>query len=153
MAKKPLAELRVLVVDDSQVVRSLVRSALREMGIFETIEATNGLEALRWLEREMFDLVISDLNMPQMNGLQLLVRLRTGDWQKQTPFVMLTADGNKENVLEAVKQGASSYIVKPFTADTIQGKVMQVLGAKVKEEGLPGRPVGNKSQTGSRNET
>lgn len=124
----PISELKALVVDDAQVVRSLVRSALRELGLVHISEATNGLEAMRKLRRERFGLIISDWNMPHMTGLQLLIDVRTGDWHRRTPFIMLTAEGNKENVIEAIKQGASAYIVKPFTAETIQAKVSQMFG-------------------------
>jgi two-component system chemotaxis response regulator CheY len=126
--KIPISELKVLVVDDSQVVRSLVRSALREMGLVSISEAANGLEAMRKLRRERYGLIISDWNMPHMTGLQLLIDVRTGDWHRRTPFIMLTAEGNKENVIAAIKQGATAYIVKPFTADTIQAKIAQIFG-------------------------
>lgn len=126
--KIPIAELKVLVADDAQVVRFLVRSALREMGMVNVSEATNGQEAMRKLRRERFGLIISDWNMPHMTGLQLLVDVRSGDWHRRTPFIMLTAEGNKENVIEAIKQGTTAYIVKPFTAETIQAKVSQIFG-------------------------
>lgn len=126
--KIPISELKALVVDDAQVVRSLVRSSLREMGLVSISEAANGLEAMRKLRRERFGLIISDWNMPHMTGLQLLIDVRSGDEHRRTPFIMLTAEGNKENVIEAIKQGASAYIVKPFTTETIQAKVAQIFG-------------------------
>jgi two-component system chemotaxis response regulator CheY len=116
------------VADDAQLVRSLVRSSLREMGIVNISEVTNGLDAMRKLRRERYDLIISDWNMPHMTGLQLLVDVRSGDWHRRTPFIMLTAEGNKENVIEAIKQGATAYIIKPFKAETIQAKVAQLFG-------------------------
>ncbi len=119
---------RVLVVDDFPAMRRLLRNALRELGVSEIHEATNGKEAMEILEAEGIDLVLSDWNMPGMSGLDLLVWVRTSQEFRHLPFIMVTAEGDKMNVVEAIKHEVSNYIIKPFTAEILEAKIRQVLG-------------------------
>lgn len=120
--------MRILVVDDSKTMRNIIkRTLIDRMGIAEeTIgEATDGMEALALIEEGSFDLYMVDWNMPNMDGITLLRKLReTGD---RTPFMMCTTESEKLKVLEAIKAGASGYMVKPFTAESIQEKVTQTM--------------------------
>ena len=118
----------VLIIDDSNTMRKIVARALRQAGIDfdEILEAGDGLEALSVLADNSVDVVLSDINMPNMTGLELLKAVRGDDNFKSIPFVMVTAEGMKENVVEAVKAGVSNYIVKPFTAEQISEKLEKI---------------------------
>ncbi len=120
--------MRVLIVDDFPAMRKLIRNALSELSLNNVVEAANGEEAVSILEREIIDLVISDWNMPVMNGLQLLVHVRSSDELKGLPFIMLTAEGMKDHVVQAIRAGVSNYIVKPFTVEILETKLRQILG-------------------------
>ncbi len=127
-------ESEVLVVDDSAAIRKILQRVLRQTGMsIGTIhEAGDGQEALETLRRRRIDLVLSDINMPKMDGLQLLASLRASpDW-RGIPVVMITTEGGEAKVAEAVKLGASGYVRKPFTADQIKEKLTGFL-----EAGLP----------------
>lgn len=118
-------ESEVLVVDDSAAIRKILQRVLRQTGMsIGTIhEAGDGQEALETLRRRRIDLVLSDINMPKMDGLQLLASLRASpDW-RGIPVVMITTEGGEAKVAEAVKLGASGYVRKPFTADQIKEKL------------------------------
>jgi two-component system chemotaxis response regulator CheY len=120
--------MRVLIVDDFPAMRKLIRNSLNEIGLVKIVEAVNGEEAVGKLEREKIDLVISDWNMPVMNGLQLLVHVRTSEELKGLPFIMLTAEGMKDHVVQAIKAGVSNYVVKPFTTEILEAKLKQIFG-------------------------
>jgi len=120
---------KILVVDDFATMRKIVRNLLRQLGYQDIDEAEDGMIALKKLRAGKYDMVICDWNMPNMTGIELLRELRNDDKLKGIPFLMVTAEANKENVIEAVKAGVSNYIVKPFTADTLGGKIEAILKA------------------------
>jgi two-component system chemotaxis response regulator CheY len=119
----------VLVVDDSAAIRKILQRVLRQTGmaINAIHEAGNGEEALALLKEHKVNLILSDINMPKMDGLQLLASLKaSGDWA-QVPVVMITTEGGETKVAEAVKLGAAGYVRKPFTADQIKEKLAGIL--------------------------
>jgi two-component system, chemotaxis family, chemotaxis protein CheY len=111
-------------------MRRIVKTFLRQLGYTNVVEAEDGRAALTKLEQEKFDLVLLDWNMPRMTGLELLKTIRADDHLWNTPVVMITAEGRKEDVLEAVKAGVNNFIVKPFTAETLEEKLNTVLEKK-----------------------
>lgn len=113
----------ILVVDDFSTMRKIVKNGLKQMGFNNITEAEDGQIALNKLEAGEFKLIISDWNMPNMMGIDLLKAVRQHERYKATPFLMVTAEGKKENVLEAAKAGVSNYIVKPFTSEALQDKL------------------------------
>jgi two-component system, chemotaxis family, chemotaxis protein CheY len=119
--------IRVLIVDDFATMRRMIRNILKQLGFENIEEADNGAAAMRVLETRDIDLIISDWNMPQMSGLELLKAVRADDRFKDLPFIMVTAEGQQENILEAARSKVSQYIVKPFTAETIAQKIEKVL--------------------------
>jgi two-component system, chemotaxis family, chemotaxis protein CheY len=118
---------RVLVVDDFATMRRIVKSVLKQIGFEKIIEATDGNLALEVLKKEEVGLIVSDWNMPNMTGLELLRAVRGDEKLKTIPFIMVTAEGLKENVLEAVKAGVTNYIVKPFTPENLTVKIEAAL--------------------------
>lgn len=120
--------MKVLVVDDFATMRRIVKGVLKQLGFSDIIEAENGSSALDELKKEKVGLIVSDWNMPKMTGLDLLKAVREDEKLKSIPFIMVTAEGQKENVLEAVKAGVSNYIVKPFTPETFNEKLQRVFG-------------------------
>ena len=120
--------MKVLVVDDFATMRRILKNVLRQIGFRNISEAENGRDALSQLKKEKFDLILCDWNMPEMSGLELLQAIRADDNLKDIPFVMVTAEAKKENIIEAVKAGVNSYIVKPFTAETIGEKLKKIFG-------------------------
>jgi len=121
--------MRVLIVDDFATMRRILKMFLYQIGFKNISEAENGKAALKELRNEKFDLVLCDWNMPEMPGIELLNQVRSDDQLKGIPFVMVTAEAKKENILEAVKAGVSSYIVKPFTAETVSEKLKKIFAA------------------------
>jgi two-component system chemotaxis response regulator CheY len=120
-------KMPVLVVDDFATMRKVVRNILRQIGYENIAEAENGEEALRLAKSKPFGLIISDWNMPVMTGIDFLRALRADEKTKSVPFLMVTAEALKENIIEALKAGASNYIVKPFTPDTLSQKLNMIL--------------------------
>jgi two-component system, chemotaxis family, chemotaxis protein CheY len=118
--------IKVLVVDDFATMRRIVKGVLKQLGFNNILEAEDGSAALDVLKKESVGLIVSDWNMPKMTGLELLKSVRSDDGLKGTPFIMVTAEGQKENVIEAVKAGVSNYIVKPFTPETFGEKLQKV---------------------------
>ena len=118
--------MKVLVVDDFATMRRIVKGVLKQLGFNNIIEAEDGSLALEQLKKEHIGLIVSDWNMPNMTGLDLLKAVRGDADLKNIPFIMVTAEGQKENVVEAVKAGVSNYIVKPFTPDTFGEKLNKV---------------------------
>jgi two-component system chemotaxis response regulator CheY len=114
---------KFLVVDDFATMRRIIRNLLRQLGYSKIEEAEDGAVALRKLKSQPFDMVICDWNMPNMTGIELLREVRADDAIKDIPFLMVTAEAIKENIIEAVKAGVSNYIVKPFTADVLSSKI------------------------------
>jgi two-component system chemotaxis response regulator CheY len=119
-------KIPILIVDDFSTMRRIVKTCLRQLGFENIAEAEDGQVALSKLQCSEFKLVISDWNMPNMMGIDLLKAVRADEKLKALPFLMVTAEAQKENVLEAAKAGVSNYIVKPFTADQLQAKLEAV---------------------------
>ena len=120
--------LKFLVVDDFSTMRRIVRNLLKELGFTNVEEAEDGAVALTKLREGGFEFVVSDWNMPNMDGLTLLQTVRADAELKTLPFLMITAEAKKENIAAAVQAGASSCIVKPFTAATLQDKLDKIFG-------------------------
>ena len=118
--------MKVLIVDDFATMRRILKNILKQIGFSNIAEADDGKTALAKLKDRKFDLVLCDWNMPEMSGLELLQNIRSDDALKDTPFVMVTAEAQKDNILDAVKAGVSNYVVKPFTAETIGEKLKKV---------------------------
>ena len=118
--------LKVLVVDDFATMRRIVKGVLKQLGFSDIVEAEDGKLALDELKKASFGLIISDWNMPNMTGLELLQIVRGDNDLQGIPFIMVTAEGQKENVVEAVKSGVSNYIVKPFTPEAFSEKLEKV---------------------------
>lgn len=116
-------KMKVLIVDDFATMRRIVRNVLKQIGFTNMVEADNGKTALKALKKEKIDLILCDWNMPEMPGIDLLKAVKSDDELKSIPFVMVTAEAQKDNIIEAVKAGVSSYIVKPFTAETVSEKL------------------------------
>jgi two-component system chemotaxis response regulator CheY len=120
-------ELRFLVVDDFSTMRRIVRNLLKESGYSEADEAEDGVVALQKLRNSKFDFVVSDINMPNMTGFQLLAEIKKDPALKHLPVLMVTAEARKEDIVLAAQQGAAGYIVKPFTKATLEDKVNLIL--------------------------
>jgi two-component system chemotaxis response regulator CheY len=123
----PDKNLRFLVVDDFSTMRRIVRNLLKEIGFLNVEEAEDGAVALQRLQSGGIDFVISDWNMPNMDGLALLQQIRGNDALKTLPVLMVTAEAKKENIIAAAQAGASGYVVKPFTAATLDEKLNKIL--------------------------
>ncbi|MBF0399109.1 MAG: response regulator, partial [Desulfobacterales bacterium] len=111
--------MKVLIVDDFATMRRIVKNILKQLGYKNITEADDGTAALEELKKDKYGLIVSDWNMPKMTGLELLKKVRSTDEFKDIPFLMVTAEAQKQNVIEAVKAGVTNYIVKPFTAEAI----------------------------------
>lgn len=124
----PKPEINILVVDDFPTMRKIVKSVLKQLGYYNIREAEDGQMALSVLRDETnnIEFVISDWNMPNMTGIELLKSVRTDAKLKHLPFLMVTAEADKDNIIEAVKSGVSNYIVKPFNATTMKEKLDKI---------------------------
>lgn len=123
--------LRFLIVDDFATMRRIVRNLLKDLGFTNVEEAEDGVDALNKLRRSTCDFIISDWNMPNMDGLQLLTEIRNHEVFSKLPVLMVTAEAKKENIIAAAQAGANGYVVKPFTAATLEeklGKIFEKLG-------------------------
>lgn len=118
--------LKFLVVDDMSTMRRIVRSILKELGFDNVEEAEDGNDALAKLRAGKFDFVVSDWNMPNLDGLEMLKAIRADDKLKTLPVMLVTAEAKKENIIEAAKAGASGYVVKPFTAAVLEEKLNKI---------------------------
>jgi len=119
-------KMSILVVDDFATMRRIVKNILKQLGYENILEADDGTSALELLKREKIQFIISDWNMPQMSGIELLKTVRATEEWKELPFLMVTAEGQKENVIEAVKNKVNNYIVKPFTPETLMEKINKI---------------------------
>src|SRR5512135_1541256 len=117
---------KFLVVDDFSTMRRIVRNLLKELGFVNVQEAEDGVDALNKLRSEPFDFVVSDWNMPNMTGIELLRAIRADAALKHLPVLMVTAEAKKENIIEAAQAGASGYVVKPFTAAVLEEKLNKI---------------------------
>jgi len=120
-------KMQILIVDDARVARQIVKNMLKEMGCLNTLEAENGVAALEVLARAKVELILSDWNMPQMSGLDLLKKVRAAPQFRSIPFVMVTAERMESNIVQAVQEGVSGYIKKPFGAKELELKIKQAL--------------------------
>ncbi len=121
------SDLKFLVVDDFSTMRRIVRGLLKEMGCNNVEEAEDGAVALQMLKANRYDFVVSDINMPNMNGFDLLKALKAEDSLKHIPVLMVTAEARKEDILLAAQSGAAGYVVKPFTKATLEEKVTKIM--------------------------
>ena len=122
-----VADMKFLIVDDFSTMRRIVRNLLKEMGANNADEAEDGVVALGKLKGGGFDFVVSDINMPNMNGFELLAQIRADAALKNLPVLMVTAEAKKEDIVMAAQSGASGYIVKPFTKGTLEDKVVKIV--------------------------
>lgn len=122
------SSLRVLVVDDQTSVRQITRITLEQIGVRVIHEAENGSQAIEKATLQPLDLIISDYNMPEMDGLGLLRNIRGHPSARRVPFILVTGRGDRELVVKAAQAGANNYVVKPFTAEILRGKIEQVIG-------------------------
>ena len=125
-----MSQIRALIVDDSSVMRKIVERSLRQAGLdlSSVIEAGNGADALALLDTNPVDLILSDINMPVMDGLEFVRQLQTVEKLRGIPVVMITTEGSESNVVQALSLGAKGYIRKPFTPDQVKEHVLPVLG-------------------------
>ncbi|WP_027190929.1 chemotaxis response regulator CheY [Fundidesulfovibrio putealis] len=119
-------DMRVLVVDDFSTMRRIIKNILRQLGFTNIIEADDGSTAWETLNKDKIDFVISDWNMPKMPGIELLRKVRASEEFANMPFLMVTAEAQQENIIEAVQAKVSNYIVKPFTAETLGQKIDKI---------------------------
>jgi len=119
--------IKILIIDDFATMRRIIKNALKPLGFKNLVEADDGTTAWRILEEQRIDLIIADWNMPKLSGLELLKKVRASDLHKTIPFLMVTAEAQKEQVLEAVHAGVSGYVVKPFTAEALANKLEKIL--------------------------
>jgi two-component system chemotaxis response regulator CheY len=120
--------IKILVVDDFATMRKIIKNILLQLGFKDILEADDGTTALELLKKQKVDLIISDWNMPKMPGIELLKAIRSNEELKDIKFIMVTAEAQKENVIEAIKYGVNQYVVKPFTPETLKEKLEKVLG-------------------------
>ncbi len=126
----PDPNMKILVVDDFSTMRRIVRNLLKELGFSNVTEAEDGVDALNKLRSEgNFEFVVSDWNMPNMTGIDLLKNIRGDAALKHLPVLMVTAEAKRENIIEAAQAGASGYVVKPFTAATLDEKLQKVFAS------------------------
>lgn len=118
--------MKILVVDDFATMRRIIKGVLKQIGFSDIIEAGDGEEAFKELKKDNYDLILADWNMPKMSGLELLKNVRSDKNLQRIPFIMVTAEGQKDNILDAVKAGVSNYVIKPFTPETINEKLKKI---------------------------
>ncbi|MCC6544086.1 MAG: chemotaxis response regulator CheY [Nitrospirae bacterium] len=123
-------KIKVLVVDDFSTMRRILKNILKQIGYSEIEEAEDGNSALMRLKQGGYGLVVSDWNMPNMTGLDLLKAIRADNALSNMPVLMVTAEAKKENVLDAIKAGVNNYVVKPFTADVLKEKIEKIFDSK-----------------------
>jgi two-component system, chemotaxis family, chemotaxis protein CheY len=126
-----MREIHTLIVDDSSVMRKIVERSLRQAGIEEMVvhEAGNGIEALELLRAGKMDLILSDINMPAMDGLELLRQIKAQNLAPGVPVVMITTESSEEHVKQAIASGARGYIRKPFTPEQVKERVLPLIEA------------------------
>jgi two-component system chemotaxis response regulator CheY len=120
-------DMKFLIVDDFSTMRRIVRGLLKEIGYNNAEEAEDGAVALNMLKNGKYDFVVSDINMPNMNGFELLAAIKKDEGLKHLPVLMVTAEARKEDIVRAAQDGAAGYIVKPFTKATLEEKVQKIM--------------------------
>jgi len=118
--------MSVLVVDDFATMRRIITNVLKQLGYEKILEAEDGTKALQIMETEKVDFVITDWNMPQMSGLDLLKAIRASEDKKDIPVLMVTAEAMQENIMKAAQAGVNNYIIKPFDAKTLSDKIAKI---------------------------
>ena len=118
--------MKILIVDDFSTMRRIVKNLLRDLGFNNTVEADDGLTALPLLKRGDFDFVVTDWNMPGMQGIDLLCQIRADEQLKHLPVLMITAEAKRDQIIEAAQAGVNGYIVKPFNAVTLKEKLAKI---------------------------
>lgn len=118
--------MRILVVDDFSTMRRIIKNILRQLGMNNVVEADDGTTAWDVLNKDKIEFIISDWNMPQMTGIELLRKVRSSEEFADLPFLMVTAEAQQENIIEAVQAKVSNYIVKPFTAEVMKQKIDKI---------------------------
>ena len=120
-------DLTVMVVDDFSTMRRIIRKIMKDLEFKEVIEAENGAEAFELLKTNKVDVIVSDWNMPTMTGLELLKKVRADERFKALPFLLVTAEAQKENIIEAIQAKVSNYVVKPFTPAALAEKLAKII--------------------------
>jgi two-component system chemotaxis response regulator CheY len=120
----------ILVVEDSKAIRSMIRVSLEEAGGFFAVEAGNGFEALKTLPTRRFDLIITDINMPEINGLELIGYLKSNPTYRDIPLIIVSTEKSEEDKKRGITLGAAGYVVKPFRKEELMAMVMKVLAEK-----------------------
>ncbi len=118
----------IITVDDSSTMRRIIKNTLTKIGFTNILEAEHGLEGLDVLAKNKVDLIITDWNMPEMDGLAFVKTLRSKEEFKEVPILMVTTEAAKEDILTALRSGVNNYVVKPFTPETLQEKIFKLLG-------------------------
>lgn len=118
--------MRILIVDDFSTMRRIIKNLLRELGFNNTEEADDGTTALPMLKSKKFDFLVTDWNMPGMQGIDLLKEVRADENLKDLPVLMVTAESRRDQIVAAAEAGVNGYIVKPFTAETLQEKIEKI---------------------------
>ena len=128
----PDRNIKILVVDDAPMIRRILKNLLKEMGFTNIEEAEDGMVALHKLRQQKFDFVITDWNMPNLTGIELVQEIRKDPNLKHLPVMMVTAEAKKENIILALKSGVNNYIVKPFTPENVKSKIEAIFTPKKK---------------------
>jgi two-component system chemotaxis response regulator CheY len=119
-------ERQFLVVDDFSTMRRIIKGLLKEMGHLQADEAEDGVVALQLVANNPYSMIITDINMPNMNGFELLEKLKAEEKTKHIPVLLVTAEARKEDIIRAAQMGAAGYIVKPFTKSTLEEKILKI---------------------------
>jgi two-component system chemotaxis response regulator CheY len=119
-------QMKILVVDDFSTMRRIIKNLLRDLGYTNTAEADDGKTALPMLQSGGFDFLVTDWNMPGMNGIDLLKAVRADEKLKSLPILMITAEANRDQIIEAAQSGVNGYVVKPFTAAVLKEKIEKI---------------------------
>ena len=122
-------KMRILIVDDFSTMRKIIKNILRQLGYENVVEADDGTTAWELLNKDAIDFIISDWNMPKMTCIELLRKVRGSEQYGSVPFLMVTAEAQQENIIEAVQAKVSNYIVKPFTPETLGQKIEKIFGS------------------------
>ena len=120
-------EQSIITVDDSSTMRRIIKNTLQKLGFETILEAGNGVEALEVMSKNKVDMIVTDWNMPEMDGLTFVKAVRAKDEYKDLPILMITTEAAKEDILTALRSGVNNYVVKPFTPETLQEKLFKLL--------------------------
>ncbi len=121
-----MEDKKVLFVEDSPTMRRIIANSLKKLGIANATEAENGVDALEKIQKEDFDMILTDWNMPEMNGQELVEHVRKMDKYKDVPILMITTRGMEDDVMTAIKSGVNGYMVKPFTPELLKKKMIEI---------------------------